>query len=87
MQINRGAHKISRNLTNGPGKLCQAFQIDTSLNSWDVTCGQELWIEAGTPIPETEVLTGPRIGIDYAAPKDRKAPWRFWLQDNTFVSR
>lgn len=67
------------NLTNGPAKLCQALGIDKSLNNWDITLGQKLWLEPGEPIPETEIATGPRIGIDYAQPKDRTAPWRFWV--------
>jgi DNA-3-methyladenine glycosylase len=33
------------------------------------------------------VVCGPRIGIDYAAEKDRLAPWRFWVRDNVYVSR
>ena len=32
-----------KNLTNGPSKLCQAFDIDTSINGIDL-CGDELFI-------------------------------------------
>ena len=74
-------------LTNGPGKLCQALAIDQELNAWDVTRTQKLWLEPGEPVPEAAVATGPRIGIDYAQPEDRAAPWRFWIRDNRFVSR
>ena len=31
--------------------------------------------------------TGPRVGIDYAAPADRLAPWRFWIKGDPFVSK
>lgn len=72
-------------LTNGPGKLCQALDIDSRLNKWDVTLGQTLWLEPGELI--AEVATGPRIGVDYAAPEHRLAPWRFWVAGNRFVSR
>lgn len=68
----------SRQLTNGPGKLCRALDIGREFNGWDLTLGQELWIEPHTtPSPE-EIQTGPRIGIDYALPEHRDALWRFW---------
>jgi DNA-3-methyladenine glycosylase len=66
-------------LANGPGKLCQAFDIDRTLHNWDLTLGQKLWLEPGEPLPDTAVKTGPRIGIDYARLEDRQAPWRFWV--------
>lgn len=74
------------NLTSGPGKLCQALQIDKALNSWDVTVGQELWLESTNPVSENAIATGPRVGINYADAKDREAPWRFWIRGNGFVS-
>ena len=82
-------HKMKKlaPLTNGPGKLCQAFGIDRQLNGWDVTLGQRLWLEAGEPIAASRVAAGPRIGIDYAALPDREAAWRFWVKENHFVSK
>ena len=76
-----------QNLTNGPGKLCQALVIDKTLNQWDTTLGQRLWFESGVPLADSAIATGPRIGIDYADPEARAAPWRFWLRDNKFVSK
>lgn len=66
-------------LTNGPAKLCQALSIDKSLNGWDLTIGEELWVEDYRKIPAKSIITTPRIGIDYAQPKDRNALWRFLL--------
>jgi DNA-3-methyladenine glycosylase len=74
-------------LTNGPAKLCQALRIDKRLNNWDLTQGQPLWLEAAPAVPADAIITGPRVGIDYAQPEDRAAPWRFWLRDNKFVSK
>ncbi len=74
-------------LTNGPAKLCQALRIDKKLNNWDLTQGQALWLETALAVPADTVATGPRVGIDYAQPEDRAAPWRFWLRDNPFVSK
>lgn len=84
--------KSDRKLTNGPARLCQALNIDRTLNRWNLTQGQQLWFEDYQVIPpEREhmcsTLCGPRIGIDSACPKDRQAPWRFWIQDNLYVSR
>lgn len=69
--------KTGRDLTNGPAKLCQAMAIDKSLNGWDLTCGKTLWLEDYKSIPDTCVIRGPRIGIDYADSKDRQANLRF----------
>ena len=91
MQANRRRGQTrpitDRNLTNGPGKLCQALAIDKTLNDWDLSRRQALWLEPGPSLPDAAIAAGPRIGIDYAAPKDREAPWRFWVKDNRFVSR
>ena len=73
------------NLTNGPGKLCIALGIDRSLNGEDLR-GRRVWIEQyENPTPK-QIAKGPRIGIDYAEQWVHK-PWRFWLKDNSYVSR
>lgn len=74
-----------RQLTSGPGKLCSALAIDRSYNMADLT-GDLIWIEKGRKIVPAEIMTGPRIGIDYAE-EYKEMPWRFWLRDNIFVSR
>ncbi len=75
------------NLTNGPGKLCQALGVDKNLNRWNVTTGQKLWLEADETTPDDVVAIGPRSGIGYAASQDQLAPWRFWVRGNQFVSK
>lgn len=67
-------------LTDGPAKLCQALAIDKSLNGWDLTLGEALWVENYKKIPDHSVITTPRIGIDYAKKQHREAPWRFLLK-------
>ncbi len=60
MQIRRGR---DRDLTNGPGKLCQAFAIDMELNGIDLCDGDGPAIfDDGTP-PPIDPLVTPRIGI------------------------
>jgi DNA-3-methyladenine glycosylase len=91
MQTNRfSPHRLPAHpnqLTSGPGKLCQALAIDRIMNGWNFTQGQKLWLEPGASPPAEAIATGPRIGIDYAQPEDRVAPWRFWIQGNKFISK
>ncbi|MEK6282599.1 MAG: DNA-3-methyladenine glycosylase [Acidobacteriota bacterium] len=74
-----------RSLTNGPGKLCIAMGIDRRLDAADLL-GNRVWLEDGERIPRSRIMSGPRIGIDYAEEWVDK-PWRFWIKDNPFVSR
>jgi len=71
-------------LTSGPGRLCQAFGIDRSLNGVDL-CGRELWLEDRDHGP-VHVCNGPRVGVAYAGEWALK-PWRFWEEGCRFVSR
>jgi DNA-3-methyladenine glycosylase len=73
------------NLTNGPGKLCIALGIDRKLDRADLL-GDRVWLEDAEKIPRSRIVSGPRIGIDYAAEWVDK-PWRFWFKDNPYVSR
>lgn len=69
-------------LTNGPGKLTQAFNIDTQFYAYDLIEGSDLFLAA--PIEE-EVFTlqaSPRIGISKA--QDHKG--RFFIAGNPWVT-
>jgi DNA-3-methyladenine glycosylase len=73
-----------RNLASGPGKLCQAFDIDRALNGADL-CGDVIFVEdRGDPAPK--FLATPRIGVDYAG-KWKDKPYRFLVRGSEFVSR
>jgi len=74
-----------KNLTSGPGKLCIALNIDRSLNGDDL-CGGRIWLEDHCLFADDEIAAGKRIGIDYAG-DDVANPWRFWVKDNSFVSK
>ena len=74
MARHRG-HPAKRHLlTNGPGKLCQAFAIDRRHNGTDL-CRPPLYFSEG-PAPAVICRT-PRIGVDYAG-KWAERPWR-WI--------
>jgi DNA-3-methyladenine glycosylase len=79
MQRYRG--KIGKHLTDGPAKLCRALAVDKSLNGWDLMTGEKLWVEGRPSIPQRFIKKGPRIGIDYAKPADRRAARRFWIDE------
>ena len=84
MRKRRHTHP-DHNLTNGPGKLCIAMGIDRELDRADLL-GDEVWLEDYQNIPASKISKGPRVGIDYAEEWVDK-PWRFWIKDNTYVSR
>jgi hypothetical protein len=83
MRANRG-NVADRDLTNGPGKLCQALGIDKRLDGHDLCLGRALWLE-DAPRPEEPVCISPRVGVrgDDAA---LSRPWRYFLKDNPFVN-
>jgi DNA-3-methyladenine glycosylase len=83
MESRRGTTE-RRNLASGPGKLCQAFAIDRTLNGDDI-CGKVLYLEDRGEKAPSFVAT-PRIGVDYAGEWKHKL-WRFVVRDNEFVSR
>jgi len=80
----RRLNEALRNLASGPGKLCQAFDINRSLNGADL-CGKVLYVEdRGEPTPKFDAT--PRIGVDYAG-KWKDKPLRFLVRDSKFVSK
>ena len=76
--------KQINNLTNGPGKLCEALAIDKSLNGSDLVFGNEIYILDSKEKPD--IVKSKRINIDYAEEYVNKL-WRFYIRDNIFVSR
>lgn len=73
-----------RDLASGPGKLCQAFAIDRSLNGADL-CDDVLYVEERGEL-QPKIRATPRVGVDYAGKwKDKR--YRFLVRDSDFVSR
>ncbi len=73
-------------LTNGPGKLCQALAIDLRFNGHDLCREEQLWIARGESVPPEHIVSGPRVGVR----GDRRAltvPWRFAVRNHPYVSR
>jgi len=77
-----------REWTNGPARTTMALNINAAQNQVDLTSQSDgLWIESADPIPDSDVCTGPRIGLGKNVPEPwRSIPWRWWLKDNPHVS-
>ena len=75
-----------RDLARGPARLCQALDIDRSMDGADVcVAGSPLrvrWPGASTTLRSGKIATGPRVGVSSAA----EVPWRFWLEGEPTVS-
>lgn len=71
-------------LTNGPGKLCQALLIDKTFNGKDLILQNELYLLDNKE--EHEIISAKRINIDYAQEYKDKL-WRFYIKDNIYVSK
>jgi DNA-3-methyladenine glycosylase len=77
----RAVEADGHGLVDGPGRLCRHFQIDRTLNKWDLTLGEGLWLEdRGERVPASRIIRAPRIGVDYAG-KWAEKPWRFRLKE------
>lgn len=67
------------NLSNGPGKLCQALNLTKKQNRLNITTKKNnLWIETSLEKIKLRIKKGPRVGIDYAGEYKNKL-WRFWI--------
>ena len=84
MAARRGLPETDVNLSNGPGKLCQALGIGRSHYGVDLT-GGELFLTDDTRV-RGKLGRSARIGVDYAESWADK-PWRFFEAGNRWVSR
>ncbi|WP_420420878.1 DNA-3-methyladenine glycosylase [Simkania sp.] len=79
----RKKNNLDKTLTAGPGSLSQALGIQTKHSGTSLT-GPTIWLEdRGLLIEKKDILSSPRIGIDYAE-EHALLPWRFHLPNNIF---
>ena len=68
----------SERWTDGPAKICKAFDIDRRLNGADLCAsGAALFVTFGTPVPDSGVTIGPRVGLNTVPEPWKSVPWRF----------
>jgi DNA-3-methyladenine glycosylase len=90
-----GKTKLDYTLTKGPGNMSKAFGI-TKLHTGLLLDTEELFIATPQfakvaynislpPVKETDIITTPRIGVDYAG-EDALLPYRFFVKGNKYVS-
>jgi DNA-3-methyladenine glycosylase len=78
----RGRMGDGVNMSNGPAKLCEAFNIKRKENGTDLT-GNEIFLTEGEQIPPSNIKSSRRIGIRKAVEKR----WRFYVKNSKFVSK
>ncbi|MBK7446376.1 MAG: DNA-3-methyladenine glycosylase [Ignavibacteria bacterium] len=83
MKSFRGKIKNIYELTNGPGKLCKALNIDKTFYGKDVTEEGEIFISYPQRKEKFEIVSTKRIGIS----KGADLPFRFFIKDNPFVTK
>ncbi len=76
IRTRRPTARCDAQLCDGPAKLCAALGIDRTLDGTMLTGGSSLTIHAGVPVPNDEVVVGPRVGISKAV----EWPLRFLLR-------
>ena len=96
MRTNRQARRKAgakalkeKDLCNGPSKLCQAFNIDKTLNCSDLTSGHSIWFEeaaAAEAAEEVEIVETKRVGIEGCGEPWASLPLRWYIKGNPHVS-
>ena len=69
---------VKKHLADRPGKLCIAMHITKADNDIDMAESREFYLTEGIAVEESRILTGKRIGIDYAE-EAADYLWRFTL--------
>ena len=70
-----------KNLTNGPGKLFQAFEFNPGIHGEQV--GRSILLQRYLKQSSFEISTSSRVGISKAL----DLQWRFFIKGNDFVSK
>ena len=79
MRARRGAERSDIELTNGPGKLAEAFDVDDAFHQKALT-QSPLYFEENK---RTEsIATSSRIGLTKGVQRE----WRFYLEESPYVS-
>lgn len=80
-----GKPKLDHTLTRGPGNLARALGLRTQHTGISLLEDTIFIEDDGFRYRRSEILTGPRIGVDYAG-EDAALPYRFFIKGNPYVS-
>ena len=80
-----GARSCGTALLDGPGKVGQALGLTVAHSG--LPLGHPDAVRVLRRERAVRLATGPRVGIDYAAPADVAAPWRVADADSRWVGR
>ena len=80
-----GKEKLNNTLTRGPGNVSKALGIYTTHSGLSLLSKNLFIADDDFVFNKTEILTSPRIGVDYAG-NDALLPYRFYIKGNPFVS-
>jgi DNA-3-methyladenine glycosylase len=74
--------------TDGPAKVCQAFDIQGDHDGLDL-CRADgvIFVEQAEPIADSSVTIGPRVGLNRVAEPWKSIPWRFQILIKTDFDR
>lgn len=81
--VNPRNQLIANRIAAGPGKLCNALQIDLTLNAQVLKLGEPLWLEHRHPQFQPDLIQTTRIGLS----KGTDLPWRWYLNNCPAVSK
>jgi DNA-3-methyladenine glycosylase len=76
--------RIGPPLLAGPGRVAQALGLDLEFSGHPLFESGGLELREGAAPPR--ILSGSRVGVDFAEAKDRRKKWRFALGDCGWVS-
>lgn len=79
----RNKGQLDKTLTNGPGALTAALGVTLKQKGIPLN-SPTLWI-AETGIKPEEIVSGPRIGVDYAG-EDALLPYRFRMKEEEIMN-
>jgi DNA-3-methyladenine glycosylase len=78
----RPAAKRDIDLARGPARLASAMGFGREDDGRDVCSGASLSLLSGSPVPQSKLRTGPRVGVALGA----ESPWRYWIDGEPTVS-
>lgn len=76
--------RVAPALLAGPGRVAQALALELDFSGHLLFEAGGLELREGEPPPS--ILTGPRVGVDFATTQDRRRKWRFACAESPWVS-